>query len=391
MPNYLVNIKEKQKFIRQLTFQQLNDEIYNFMYKKTILEHSRSNLSLHLLIYFLVLRDSNWNSLAYWIFEKYLDKVNSLNKKFEWKKWNLDAWEYSELKEKEWLTEIFKYDIFFYLIRIFSEIEKLFIEYDDFFNKNEYLKKEIELINLKFWKKVNQIFYEFYGYKIDDVREDDLGNIHDLSKSIYHPIKMRMSKRIDLTLSYRTDIKNITSKSPIDITFIQYIDPKIIFDVWDRFSLTNYIVNLWLIVTTNPLISTTIWWVLAQIAYKKIEADKLDRRKKVDSEKYKKLESEIEKLKRDFELFKEVFLLSAPIEKNIKNAELNLVNKIIALENRVLDLEKDEKKNKDEIWELKNEIKKLKNINVSTTIYNIQWNVWQLQNNTNDSNQDFSN
>ena len=384
MTVFKIDIKEKQKFIRKLNFPKLNAEIYNFMYKKTILEQSRDSLSFYILLYFLILKDKKWNSLLYSIFSDNLDKVEKLNKEFSKKEWNLKAWEYSEIKEKEWLTNLFKNDIFFHLVKTFFNLPKIYIEYNDFLKDHSYIKEELQKIDTTFSKKINKIYYEFYDHKIEDDREDDEWNTLDLSKSIFHTINMRMSRKLDLALSLNTDIKSIKSSSPIDVTLLQTIDPTIIINIWNKYNLFDYTNQMWWYVSNNPLLSSTVWWILWQIVFKKLEYNKTDWRK--DKKKRKELEKDIEKLNKKFEENSKTQTLLVTIINQIVNTQDNLDWRIEKIEENIIKLEKDKTNNNNqEILQLQDDVKKLKNLDVKTTIYNIQWNVWQLQNNSENS------
>jgi hypothetical protein len=64
-----------------------------------------------------------------------------------------------------------------------------------------------------------------------------------------------MSKRIDLTLTLNTDIKSIKSQSPIDVILLQSIDPTIVFDIWDKYHLFEYVKNIWDFINQNPVVT----------------------------------------------------------------------------------------------------------------------------------------
>lgn len=399
MTNYLINIKEKQKFIRKLTFKKLNEEVYDVMYKKTILENSRRRLSFYLLLFFLVLREQkSKKSLVYYLFENNLNKIEQLNDSFKeiWR--NLEWWEYTKYKNKHWLEDLFKYDVLFYLLKIFWESEKILIEYSDFFKKNQDLLDEFNSVKEVFWNKIVNLNYEFYWTKIDDIRIDENGDRRDLSKSIFHTIHMRMSKRMDLALSYRVDIKKIVSQSPLEIELIQSIDPNIILEVWDKFNVYDYVKNTINLISTNPLLSTTVGGIFAQIAYNKLASRGLDKRKKSDKEISQKIENETLQLKNELNEQDCESLLS-PLEMQIENAEYLKDKRIQELEEKVQALEQMERSRREK-EEIEQEIKQRKNIEIriekieitnhyhwNSSEYNVNWNVENIQNETSSSNQ----
>lgn len=398
MTNYLINIKEKEKFIRKLTFKKLNDEVYDVMYKKTILENTRRRLSFYLLLFFLILKEEKTQkTLIYYLFENNLQKIEDLNNSFREMGRNLKGWEYAEYKKEHGLDDLFKYDVFFYLLKIFWESEKIIIEYNDFFQENLDILEEFNLINRDFGVRITNINYELYWNKIDDIRMDENGDLIDLSKSIFHTIHMRMSKRMDLALSYRTDIKKIISQSPLEIELIQSIDPNIILEVWDKFNLFEYVGKVVKTVSENSFLSTASTVILSQIAYNKFISNNLDKRNKNDKILNQEIESENSSLRKDLNE-KDCSCLLNPIERQIENADLIRDQRIKELEDKVKKLE-ESKKNRIEKEELEQEIKQRKNIEIkiekieihnhywNNNDYNINGNVENIQNENSASNQ----
>lgn len=366
MTIFEVEIKEKQKFIQRLNFPQLNGEIYGFMYKKTILEQSRDSLGFYILIFFLLFTDNKGNTLLYSLFENNLEKVKSLNNNFSRRKRNLMAWEYTEFKKDAWLADLFYNDIFFILIKCIANIEKIFIQYNDFFKQNPYFKNELEKIDEKFSKKINEIYYNFHWYKIDDKRLDDNWNELDLSKSVSHTINMRMSKRIDLTLTLNTDIKSIKSQSPIDVILLQSIDPTIVFDIWDKYHLFEYVKNIWDFINQNPVVT----FIVCNYAWDKYKLTNTPKWKdKISKKKRNEAERQVLITKKQAREWREIEKLLAPINQLILNSQLNLEKRIELLEQKIEKFEKQgikvKNKKNNELEQLKDEVKKLKNLEVN--------------------------
>jgi polyhydroxyalkanoate synthesis regulator phasin len=170
-----------------------------------------------------------------------LSKFSKLNDSFKQKKQQLRAGEYQRLVEENGLSDVFQYDIFFVLIEAILNINEIEKKFDFFIKQNPDIGKSIENVKSKYYDKLLNDFKKFQSSKIEDDRYDYDGNYHDLSKSVYRTVRMRNSRNLDLNLQKYTSIEEITSKSPIDLTFFQHIDPQIIFDLWDKYHLAEYI------------------------------------------------------------------------------------------------------------------------------------------------------
>jgi hypothetical protein len=81
----------------------------------------------------------------------------------------------------------------------------------------------------------------FQASFIEDDRHDYRGNYHDLSKSVYRTVRMRISRTLELNLQKYTSVQEITSRSPIDLTFIQYVDLHMLIELWNRLHLVEYL------------------------------------------------------------------------------------------------------------------------------------------------------
>lgn len=235
-----VTIKEKDKGFKILSLLNLRDELVNFLYKDTVANATKADLQFFVLLFFITIKVSNKTLLEH-IFDEAIPRFDKLNETFLNKKRRLHAREYQKLVKEHGLTEIFKNDIFFVLIEAVLNIEEIKTKFLSFARQNLEIGKAIEKIKSQYSKQLNVGLKTFQSSRIEDDRHDDNGNYHDLSKSVYRTVRMRNSRNFDLNLQKYTSVKEITSKSPIELTFLQHIDPQIIFDLWDKYHLAEYI------------------------------------------------------------------------------------------------------------------------------------------------------
>lgn len=235
-----VQIKEKDTRVKSLSLLNLRDEVVNFLYKDTIANSTRTDLQFFVLFFFMVLKVKD-RTLAEQIFDEAIPKFKKLNDSFSEKKRILRTGEYRKLVEDNGLTELFSYDIFFVLVEALLNIEEIESKFSLFIKERPELEGPINNVKAKYAKELKTSLRVFRSSKIEDDRYDDYGNYHDLSKSVYRTVRMRNARNLDLNLQKYTSVKVITSKSPIELIFLQYIDPEIIFDLWDKYHLAEYI------------------------------------------------------------------------------------------------------------------------------------------------------
>ena len=352
-----IKIEEKDKMGRTLSLLNVRDELVNFLYKDTVASSTQIDLKFLILLFFISVQDKN-KSLLEKILDDGLPRFIALNTVFSKKSGKLGAGEYRKMVEKYGLAELFERDLFFVILESVLNIHEIKIRFSDFLKKDKQLFDVVERIEKDYYQKVYDNFSEFKLTKITDNRYDDKGNFHDLSKSVYRTVLMRTSRNFNLNIQRYTEIKNLTSSSPIVLDFIQNIDPQIIFDLWDRYQVVDYAKNTWDFANNSPIISNTISGIIGGLIvkysnWKKIDGNKerTEKRKaKEIFEKEKKEKGQVldeltmklvdsvlksnERLQQEIEMQKEKLI-------NLSDTNVTLQDKkeIKKLEKRIKDLE----------------------------------------------------
>ena len=262
-----VTIKEKDKGTKDLSLLNLREEIVNFLYKDTVANSTKADLQFFVLLFFIAIKIDGKTFLEK-ILSDGIPKFNKLNESFAKKKGYLRAKEYRKMVEEHGLSELFENDIFFVLIEAILNIEEIEQKFSSFYKQNKDIERAIKDIKSEYFDKLSSSFDEFKSSKIQDDRYDEQGNYHDLSKSVYRTVRMRNSRNLDLNLQKYTSIKKITSESPIDLIFFQHIDPQIIFDLWDKYHVAEYMKSMWRVANNSPIISGTLSGVLGGLVVK---------------------------------------------------------------------------------------------------------------------------
>gem|GEM_PF-1863928 len=235
-----VKITEIDKGDRNLSFSNLKDEVVNFLYQDTVANSTKDDQLFYILFPFLVARSGN-GSLLEVIFDKAIPKVRALNEDFNSMKRRLNAGEYRRMVDAAGLEEIFRFDLFFLLVEAVQRTKEIEHRYSSFLNKHHDIKSTLDRINSKYSHELDTLMRGFRSSEITDVRVDDRGISHDLSKSVYRTVRMRNARSLNFNIQRYTTVKEITSKSPILVSFLQYIDPQIMFDLWDKYHVADYV------------------------------------------------------------------------------------------------------------------------------------------------------
>lgn len=243
MRHIRVTIREKDKQARKLTLLNLREEVVNFLYRDTVANSTKADLQFYILIYFALI-PFNEQSFLEAILDEGMPKFSRLNEAFAQHKGYLRAGEYQAMVNEYGLTELFQNDIFFVLVEAVLNVDVIENKFSDFYKNNPKLKKVIETLRTKYTPELRKEIRRFSSSKIEDDRYDDNGNYHDLSKSVYRTIRMRNSRNLDLNLQRYTDVKEITSQSPVVVEIIQHADPQIIFDLWEKYHVAEYMLSL---------------------------------------------------------------------------------------------------------------------------------------------------
>ncbi len=361
MTEYKIQIYEKKKYIRKLTFLNLKEEVTNFMYKRTVAASSRGDLLFFVLIFFLSIKSENSsNSLLKDLLEQNIGRLKLLNEMFATKKNQLKKYEYREVVESLGLQNLVKYDVIFLLIEAIENADLLEVKYRDYFLMNPELLNQLNYIVDSHGKDLSEFYTVFKGFDIEDDRYNSItGHYLDLSKSVYRPIKMRTRRKLDISLQQFTEITRIKSESPILVEFIQSIDPQIIFELWDKYHLASYIQSVWVEANNSPIISNFIGGgaagsIVAWIQWKNTkdpnEKDLI--KKELDKQKVLFLERENELLR--------------ALNHSIKTTPEKLANEVKKLREEILILrEKEKTKEEKRIYSsLKLELRNLENLSV---------------------------
>lgn len=361
-----VSISEIDKGSKQLTLLNLRDEVVNVLYKETVANSTKSDLLFFILIFFLSNRIDG-KSLLSKILDDAIPKFKKLNKDFLDKNRKLEAGEYSGLIQENELAEIFKYDVFFILIEAVLDIQEIESKFTVIINQDKTLIHEFKIIKEKYFQDLKDEIENFKKYEIKDDRLDYDGNYHDLSKSVYRTVRMRNSRNLDLNLQKYTQVKSITSNSPIDFTFIQNIDVQILFDLWTKYHLAEYLkvnsINVFNLLKNHSEFKVN-WGelVIAWIVYKNTSSkDKKDNQEAKES-----FEKEKEKEK-NIKFLTEV---TGVLVRSVVDADLQLKKEISKVRSRITRLSKDESiyRDEEEIKRLEDRLKGLLNLKVKATI-----------------------
>ena len=368
MKEFKVKITEKKKLVSSFNLYNFREEIVNFMYKKTVANSSRNSMVFYILIFFISLRFGS-KSLLKDLLDNNIEKIKALNKKLSEKK-RLKKGEYGKFVQNIGLKEIFKYDIFFLLVSSIVNSEKILYEFKDYFNENPDVKKEFNNIVVLYKSELESFYTRFIKNLIIDERIDNRGISHDLSKSVNRTIKMRTSRRLDLTLHKYAEVKNITSNSPVIVHLVQHINPEIIIQIWQNYKLDQYLKEVWGVVSTNNHFNGITDGIIGSAIYEKL-AEKWAKWHSLDGKKNKKektiakIEFDIAKNKAD--QGKQQASLINSLAKSVMNSNKFLQEEIVILKSELKSKEKENSiliNNKNEIKELKDRIEKLENIDI---------------------------
>ena len=364
-----VRIKEKDKGTKDLSLLNLREEVVNFLYKDTVANSTKADLQFFVLLFFVSIKIDGKTFLEE-ILDDGLPKFKKLNESFAAKRGYLRTKEYRKMIEEHDLSELFENDIFFVLIEAITNIEEIDKKFSSFYKQNADIKAVIGNIKSRYFEQLNSSLKKFQSSRIQDDRYDDQGNYHDLSKSVYRTVRMRNSRNLDLNLQKYTSIKKITSESPILLTFLQHIDPQIIFDLWDKYHVAEYMKSMWKMANDTPIIANTVGGAFGGLVVLYAQWKLVDGKKnRGDKDKAKQ---EFETVKKSngqilddltLRLVDSVLKANERLEKEIDDCRTQireLSDKDIVLQNKVA------------IEKLKERIEQLENLSVSAKVVNAE-------------------
>ena len=360
MKQIAVTIKEKDKGGKQLSLLNLRDEIVNYLYKETVASSTKSDQQFFVLVYFASLKAED-KSFVEALFDAALPRLDDLLQSFKAKPGYLARSEYRQLVSANGLDDFFRGDIFFILAESIINLDKIEAKFEDVYESDPDLQKVIQRLKKDYAPVIASRMEVFRGSKIQDDRNDDDGNYHDLSKSVYRTIQMRNSRNLELNIQKYTAIKNIVSRSPLIIDFIQSVDSQIMFDLWDKYRVVDYYKGVMRYVENSPTTSGTIAGVISGLivkytSWKNINGAE-DRKRKNNA----KTEFEVAKTQSSETLDKvNQRLVESILSSNERlQDEIKFTRKELAVERESIS-----RRDKNEIKKLEKRIAKLENLEV---------------------------
>ena len=359
-----VSIREKDKRKKNLTLVNMRDELVNFMYRDTVASSSRTDQQFYILLYFASLK-VNEKSLIEALLEAALPRFQKLSEDLSERKTYLKKHEYNESVQKHSLEAFFTYDIFFIICEAIIDIDNIEKQYEDLYARNEHMTTVMASLKQKYRPDIVKYYSLFNASRIKDERTDDYGFVHDLSKSVYRTIKMRNAKNFELNLQKYTRVKRVTSNSPIVLDIIEIVDPQIIFDLWDKYHVFDYMTGVWKFINGSPVISGAAGAIIAQPVIEKYNAWRGARHGQ--DKKYKETTREAFKVAKN-QHSDQLEGINLKLVQSVMDANEHLIEEVSFLK-KVLERERQKSvtKDDDEIKRLKRRIDQLENIEVTTS------------------------
>lgn len=359
-----VTIREKDKKKKRLTLFNLRDELVNFLYKDTIANSSRTDQRFYLLLYFASLKLGE-KTLLEVLLDTVLPRFEKLSSNLSSRQGYLAKNEYKSSVEEYGLREFFSYDIFFILCEAIVELEDIEVKYGDLYRNNTHMISVMNTLKTSYRPRIIKSYSLFNVSRIKDERTDDSGLVHDLSKGVYRTIKMRNAKNFEVNLQRYTRVKKVTSESPIVLDIIQIVDPQIIFDLWDKYHVFDYITDVWKFFNTSQILGGALGAIIANPVIEKYNAWRGARRGK--DKKYKQAAREAFKVAKS-QHSDELDAINLRLVQSVMDANKHLLDEVDYLKKA---LEREQSRgaatDEDEIKVLKSRIEKLENIEVTTS------------------------
>lgn len=366
MKKILVRITEKDKKGKDLTLINLKEELVNFLYKDTVAYSTKADLLFFVLLFFLSIKVKN-TTLLRKILDEVIPKLDELNNVFASKNKRLKVGEYHSLVKKAGLEELFKFDVFFVIAEAILNKTEIQEKYSGVLEQMPEVFSELDAIEKKYGRKLHTLIGEFVRSEIEDNRYDEYGRHHDLGKSVYRMVRMRLSRSLDINLQKYTSVTKVTSQSPIDLNFIQYIDVQIIFDLWDKYHVAEFIQALpeSVMQELQKRFDLKLNFGDLIIAYFIWKMQKPSERKKKRTAR-----DSFELIKKDSQNDKTLAALSETLTKSILGAGKRLEEEIKKLREQLVDLTKQDlpAQNREDIEKLQKRIASLENLEVKTTV-----------------------
>lgn len=362
-----IKIKIRQKNIENPTIANIGKEIFD-MYQLTIWKWASIELQLFVVYFFLKIK---WNdkSLLHIIVEKNINKLLKFDEALSKHTGYLSKGDYSDLKLKYNVDNVLKYDIIFLLMECIINRDEIEPNAKWFF-LDEDIKEVKKIVNL-YWKQLESFLLSFREKRIKDDRFNEEGDYLDLSKSIYRPVYMRLSKTLSIPLQRNANFMQLTKNSPLALEFIQNIDINLVLDLWKYLNIFEYINildpetkellknissfalnHISLDINLADIISWLVGYYIAENKSKKERQDNLN--------KFEQLQKMLTRHNKEYKK------LSETVKETIKKTNEITRIRIIQLESKIeayrgLTQTKEIKK---EIKKLEKELKKIKNLEI---------------------------
>ena len=267
MKKIRVVVRKKGMGGKPLTLLNLRDEVVNFLYRDTVAHATKADQQFFILMYFVSLKAGEEPYLKVF-FDAVLPRFHKLSVALSQKSTYLAAREYRARAKEFGLTEFFTGDTFFVLAEAVLDIESIEDRYKDLYKDKPEIEAVMRLLKTEYHPRIAEDYVLFASSRIRDDRYDDEGNVHDLSKSVYRTIQMRNARNLELNLQRYTRVKQVSSNSPILLELIQNVDPQIIFDLWDKYHLGNYVRGTWEFLN-SPVISSVTGGFISMLLFEK--------------------------------------------------------------------------------------------------------------------------
>jgi hypothetical protein len=259
-----VIVRKKDKGGKPLTLLNLRDEVVNFLYRDTVANSTKVDQQFFVLMYFASLKVGDKPYLEK-LFDAALPRFHRLSVALAQKKTYLVTREYRAKVEEFGLVDFFANDIFFVLAEAVLNIDSIEARYGNLYDDKPEIANVINLLKTKYRPLIIDDYALFVSSRIRDDRYDDDGTVHDLSKSVYRTIQMRNARNLELNLQRYTRVKNVRSNSPIVLELIQNVDPQIIFDLWNKYHVVEYIKGTLKFIDSSPTIAGIVSGVTAGV------------------------------------------------------------------------------------------------------------------------------
>lgn len=365
MTYFKVELRQKEKISLPLT--NVREEI-NLMFNSTVGSASRDDLAFFIILYFLAFRKDG-HSFLYTLLKEQMPILQKFVQKMADVEGYLNKGEYAQLKTKMQLDNVLEQDTLFLVMDLIPKLESLKVKFASVLEIDPFLKTEMGKIYNEFAEKIIEFKRTFSKKRISDFRYDEnWDEVHDLSKSVYKTIGMRLIRKLDISLQKKAELEELTHRSPLVVEVLQRIDIQMIFDLWNSFHLSEYLIGY--LKSEAHTLTFLASWVDPKSIFNSLLGDavKLPLAYMYGTRKAKKIALEtFHKNKKELEKTGKLNPLMHVLENSYLASPEKLKQRIEFLDKQIERLESKETLTEEESERkksLKEEVKKLKNIEV---------------------------